>query len=171
MTHFTVLPNTGLNRVTNHRFRLLFQYKTSDVSVVSVRILHSGLCFTSIDEIDQRTKDDDFLIQRDVASYGKMIKAIVLEVFSDGKKLQCNVFENACDLLEYDNLQKYPRSPMIVLEYFKIKAIEGRVSLQNVMNISRLFFNPDIPESVEFLSRFSVASYEFSRLMTNELGT
>ncbi|RYQ82786.1 hypothetical protein Ahy_B10g101354 [Arachis hypogaea] len=156
MTHFTVLSNTGLNRVTKHRFRLLFQYKTSVVSVVSIRIPHSGLCFTSTNEIDQRTKDDDFLIdfvgiitgvrkEKDVASYGKMIKAVVLEVFSEG-------------------------SPVIVLESFKIKAIEGRVSLQNVMNVSRLFINPDIPESIEFLSRFSVASYGFSRLMTNELG-
>ncbi|RYQ88842.1 hypothetical protein Ahy_B09g095798 isoform D [Arachis hypogaea] len=164
MTHFTVVPNTGLNRAVKHRFRLLFQYKTSVVSVVSIRIPHSGLCFTSIDEIDQRTKDDDFLIdfvgiitgvrkERDVASYGKMIKAVVLEVFSDGKKVQCNVFGNACDLLEYDNLQKYPRSLLIVLESFKIKAIEGGVMLQNVMNVSRLFINPDIPESVEFLSR------------------
>ncbi|RYR20272.1 hypothetical protein Ahy_B03g065375 [Arachis hypogaea] len=162
MTHFTVVPNTGLNRVAKHRFRLLFQYKTSFVSVVSVRIPHSGLCFTSIDEINQR-KDDDLLIdfvgiitgvrkERDVASYGKMIKAVVLEVFSDGKKEQCNVFGNACDLLEYDNLQKYPRSPLIVLESFKIKAIEGGIILQNVMNVSRLFINPDIPESVEFLS-------------------
>nr|XP_029149717.1 uncharacterized protein LOC112757647 [Arachis hypogaea] len=197
MTHFTVVPNTGLNRVTKHQFRLLFQCKTSVVSVVSLRILHSGLCFTSIDEIDQRTKDDNFLIssykflalpyfigiitgvrkERDVASYGKLIKAVVLEVFSDGKKLQYNVFGNACDLLEYDNLQKYPRYPLIVLESFKIKAIEGGVILQNVINVSRLFINPDIPESVEFLSSccdkkklFSVASYGFLRLVTNVLG-
>ncbi|QHO58358.1 Replication protein A 70 kDa DNA-binding subunit C [Arachis hypogaea] len=152
ITNFTVLPNTGLNRVTKHRFRLLFQYKTSVVSVVSPRITHSGLCFTSIDEIDQMTKDHNFLIdfvgiitgvrkERDVASYGKLIKAVVLEVFSHGKKVQCNVFGNACDLLEYENLQKYPRSPLIVLESFKIKAIEGGVILQNVINVSRLMTN------------------------------
>ncbi|QHN81160.1 Replication factor-A carboxy-terminal domain protein [Arachis hypogaea] len=133
------------------------------------------------DEIDQMTKDDNFLIdfvgiitgvrkERDVASYGKLIKAMVLEVFTDGKRVQCNVFGNACDLLEYDNLQKYPRSPLIVLESFKIKAIEGGVILQNVINVSRLFINLDIPESVEFLSRFSVASYGFSKLVTNDLG-
>ncbi|QHO01265.1 Replication factor-A carboxy-terminal domain protein [Arachis hypogaea] len=176
MTHFTVVPNTGLNRVTKHRFRLLFQYKTSVVSVVSPKIPHFGLCFTSIDEIDQMTKDHNFLIERDVASYGKLIKAVVLEVFTHGKKVQCNVFGNSCDLLEYDNLQKYPRSPMIVLESFKIKAIEVGflhacgVILQNVINVSRLFINPDISESVEFLSRFSVANYGFSRLVTNDLG-
>ncbi|RYR26100.1 hypothetical protein Ahy_B02g060256 [Arachis hypogaea] len=38
------------------------------------------------------------------------------------------------------------------------------------MNVSRLFINLDIPDSVEFLSRFSIASYGFSRLMTNEFG-
>ncbi|QHO53645.1 Replication protein A 70 kDa DNA-binding subunit C [Arachis hypogaea] len=168
MTYFTVVPNTSMNRVTKHRFRLLFQYKTSVVSVVSPRIPHSDLCFTSIDEIDQMTKDYNFLI--DVASYGKLFKAVVLEVFTHGKKVQCNVFGNACDLLEYDNLQKYPRSPLIVLESFKIKAIEGGVILHNVINVSRLFINPNIPESVEFLSRFSVASYGFSRLLTNDLG-
>ncbi|RYR69042.1 hypothetical protein Ahy_A03g015569 [Arachis hypogaea] len=108
--------------------------------------------------------------ERDVESYGKMIKAVVLEVFTHGKKVQCNVFGNTCDLLEYDNLQKYPRSPLIVLESFKIKAIKGGVILQNVINVSRLFINPDISESVEFLSRFSVASYGFSRLVTNDLG-
>ncbi|RYR77542.1 hypothetical protein Ahy_A01g002049 [Arachis hypogaea] len=95
MTHFTVVPNTGLNRVTKHRFKLLFQYKTSVVSMVSPKIPHSGLCFTSIDEIDQMTKDHHFFIdfvgiitgvrkERDVASYGKLIKVVVLEVFSDG---------------------------------------------------------------------------------------
>nr|XP_025631972.1 uncharacterized protein LOC112726694 [Arachis hypogaea] len=62
MTYFTVVPNTSMNRVTKHRFRLLFQYKTSVVSVVSPRIPHSDLCFTSIDEIDQMTKDYNFLI-------------------------------------------------------------------------------------------------------------
>ncbi|RYQ91575.1 hypothetical protein Ahy_B09g097520 [Arachis hypogaea] len=181
MTHFTVVPNTGLNRVTKHRFRLLFQYNTSIVSVVSPRIPHSGLCFASIDEIDQMTKDHNFLIdfvgiitgvrkERDVASYGKLVKAVVLEVFTDGKRVQCNVFGNSCDLLEYDKLQKYPRSPLVVLESFKIKAIEGGVILQNVINVSRLFINPDIPESVEFLSRFTVASYGFSRLVTNDFG-
>ncbi|XP_016200887.1 replication protein A 70 kDa DNA-binding subunit A-like [Arachis ipaensis] len=181
MTHFTVVPNTGLNRVTKHRFRLLFQYNTSVVSVVSPRIPHSGLCFASIDEIDQITKDHNFLIdffgiitgvrkERDVESYGKLVKAVVLEVFADGKRVQCNVFGNACDLLEYDKLQKYARSPLVVLESFKIKAIEGGVILQNVINVSRLFINPDIPESVEFLSRFSVARYGFSRLVTNDLG-
>ncbi|XP_052116445.1 uncharacterized protein LOC107483801 [Arachis duranensis] len=128
MTHFTVVPNTGLNRVIKHRFRLLFQYNTSVVSVVSPRIPHLGLCLASMDEIDQMTKDHNFLIdfvgiitgvrkERDVASDGKLVKAVVLEVFADG-----------------------------------------------------LFNNPDIPESVEFLSRFSVASYGFSRLVTNDLG-
>ncbi|QHO35207.1 Replication factor-A carboxy-terminal domain protein [Arachis hypogaea] len=95
MTHFTVVPKTVLNKVTKHRFRLLFQYKTSVISVVSLRIPYSGLCFTSIDEIDQRRKDNNFPIdfvgiitgvrkERDVASYGKLIKAVVLEVFTDG---------------------------------------------------------------------------------------
>ncbi|QHN91242.1 Replication protein A 70 kDa DNA-binding subunit B [Arachis hypogaea] len=181
MTHFTVVPNTGLNRVTKHRFRLLFQYNTSVVSVVCPRIPHSGLCFASLDEIDQMTKHHSFLIdfvgiitgvrkERDVASYGKLVKAVVLEVFADGKRVQCNVFGNACDLLEYDKLQKYARSPLVVLESFKIKAIEGGVILQNVIDVSRLFINPDIPEAVEFLSRFSVASYGFSSLVTNDLG-
>ncbi|RYR34755.1 hypothetical protein Ahy_A10g049766 isoform A [Arachis hypogaea] len=55
--------------------------------------------------------------ERDVVSNGKLIKVVVLEVFTDG-----------------------------------------------------LFINFDIPESVEFLNRFSVASYGFSRLVTNELG-
>ncbi|RYR42793.1 hypothetical protein Ahy_A08g039235 [Arachis hypogaea] len=170
MTHFMVVPNTGFNRVAKHWFRLLFQYKTSVVFVISVRIPHSGLCFISIDEIDQRTKDNNFLIGSFCWDhYWCLKRKRCIIIWQDDQSscarrfflwVQCNMFGNACDMLEYDNLQKYPRSPLIVLE---------GVMLQNVMNVSRLFINPDIPESVEFLSRFSVASYGFSRLVINEL--
>nr|XP_025603924.1 uncharacterized protein LOC112695694 isoform X2 [Arachis hypogaea] len=174
--------NTALDPSQNLLHMVLMDEKLHKIqATIRDELISKFAVSLNEDEIDQMTKDHNFLIdfvgiitgvrkERDVASYGKLIKAVVLEVFSHGKKVQCNVFGNACDLLEYENLQKYPRSPLIVLESFKIKAIEGGVILQNVINVSRLFINPDIPESVEFLSRFSVASYGFSRLVTNDLG-
>ncbi|RYR49325.1 hypothetical protein Ahy_A07g035779 [Arachis hypogaea] len=92
--------------------------------------------------------------ERDVASYGKMIKAVVLEVFSDRKKVQCNVFGNACDLLEYDNLQKYPRSLLIVLESLKIKAIE-------VSKVDDDYFNPKEISNIQDLHADNGGAYYF----------
>ncbi|QHO58727.1 uncharacterized protein DS421_3g93080 [Arachis hypogaea] len=130
----------------------------------TMRVLFSLLCLFLLPKVP-------LSLSVDHTSFSILISPFwIADVATTVQEVQCNVFENACDLLEYDKLQKYPRSLLIVLESFKIKAIEGGVILQNVINVSRLFINPDIPESVEFLSRFSVASYEFSRLVTNDLG-
>ncbi|XLR38466.1 hypothetical protein S83_023126, partial [Arachis hypogaea] len=45
------------------------------------------------------------------------------------------------------------------------------VCLQNVINISKILINSDIHESVQFLNRFEIASYQFSRLNSTENGS
>ncbi|XLU81446.1 hypothetical protein S245_004866, partial [Arachis hypogaea] len=45
-----------------------------------------------------------------------------------------------------------------------------KVSLQNVINVSRVSINPDMQETVNFLNEYRIASHHFSRLRSNEIG-
>ncbi|QHO16125.1 Replication factor-A carboxy-terminal domain protein [Arachis hypogaea] len=47
---------------------------------------------------------------------------------------------------------------------------QDKVSLQNVINISRVLINPDMQENVNFLNQYGIASNHFSRLHSNEVG-
>ncbi|QHN78977.1 uncharacterized protein DS421_19g666100 [Arachis hypogaea] len=46
----------------------------------------------------------------------------------------------------------------------------NKVSLQNVINISRVSINPDMQETVNFMNQYSIASHYFSRLRSYEVG-
>ncbi|QHO53564.1 Proteasome subunit [Arachis hypogaea] len=68
---------------------------------------------------------------------------------------------------EPDSLE---RPPVVILQSFKIKVNRDKVSLQNVINISRVLINPDMQKTVNFLNQYGIASHHFSRLCSNEVG-
>ncbi|XLR21535.1 hypothetical protein S83_004598, partial [Arachis hypogaea] len=45
-----------------------------------------------------------------------------------------------------------------------------KVSLQNVINVSRVSINRDMQETVDFLNGYHIASHDFSRLCSDENG-
>ncbi|RYR53214.1 hypothetical protein Ahy_A06g028214 [Arachis hypogaea] len=73
-------------------------------------------------------------------------------------------------LIDMNTLKRYQRPPVVILQSFKIKVNGDKVSLQNVINISRVSINPDMQETVNFLNQYGIASHHFSRLRSNEVG-
>ncbi|QHN76785.1 Replication factor-A carboxy-terminal domain protein [Arachis hypogaea] len=108
--------------------------------------------------------------KRDVECNGKILKVMILEVFADGKKISCNLVGDCSALIDINSLKKYQRPPVVILQSFKIKVNGDKVSLQNVINISRVSINPDMQETVNFLNQYGIASHHFSRLYSNEVG-
>ncbi|XP_020970381.1 uncharacterized protein LOC107621285 [Arachis ipaensis] len=181
ISDFKVIPNLGLVRVTRHRFRILFKCSTSVVAASSTVIPNPGLSVTSMDQILQKCIDYEYLIdfigvlcglkkRRDVECNGKILKVLTLEVFADGKKISCNFVGDSPALLEMNTLKRYKRPPVVILQSFKIKVNGDKVSLQNVINISRVLINPDMQETVNFLNQYGIGSHHFSRLCSNEVG-
>ncbi|XP_052110370.1 uncharacterized protein LOC127741618 [Arachis duranensis] len=181
ISNFKVIPNGGLVRVTRHRFRILFKCSTSVVAAPNKVIPNPGLSLTSMDEILQKRTGYEYLIdfvgmlcglkrKMDVECNGKILKVIVLVVFADGKKIPCSLVGDSSTLIDISSLQKYQRPPVLILQSFKIKIIGDKVSLQNVINVSRVSINPDMQETVNFLNQYHIASHHFSRLRSNEIG-
>ncbi|KAL4392102.1 hypothetical protein AHAS_Ahas03G0311500 [Arachis hypogaea] len=182
MTNFSIVPNIGSNRVTQHRFKLLFQEETTITPGVPFSALNDGFSFCPISEILEKRGDSDYLIDfvgvitgvhpdKEINYCGKMIKVVILELYADGKKIQCNVFGKSCECLEFSMLTKFQRPPIIILQSFKIKVYGDRVSLQNVLNISNILINPDLQETVHFLERMNVASCHFNMFTKNDHGS
>ncbi|RYR20273.1 hypothetical protein Ahy_B03g065378 [Arachis hypogaea] len=149
ISDFKVIPNGGLVRVTRHRFCILFKCSTSVVAAASRVIRNPGLSLTSMDEILQKRTDYEYLIdfvgvlcglkrKTDVECNGKILKVIILEGFADGKKIPCNLVGDCSALIDINSLKRYQRPPVFILQSFKIKVNGDKVSLQNVINISRL---------------------------------
>ncbi|XLU35801.1 hypothetical protein S245_071867, partial [Arachis hypogaea] len=86
------------------------------------------------------------------------------------KKISCNFVGDSPALLEMNTLKRYKRPPVVILQSFKIKVNGDKVSLQNVINISRVLINPDMQETVNFLNQYGIGSHHFSRLCSNEVG-
>ncbi|MED6185134.1 hypothetical protein PIB30_054073 [Stylosanthes scabra] len=62
--NFSVLPNAGLVRVTQHRFQILFEADTIISFCDQVAISNSGLSLYAMDQVLKRTVDYDYLIGR-----------------------------------------------------------------------------------------------------------
>ncbi|RYQ79665.1 hypothetical protein Ahy_Scaffold2g107620 [Arachis hypogaea] len=153
ISDFKVIPNRGLVRVTRHR--------TSVVAAASIVIPNPGLSLTSRDQILQKCIDYEYLIdfvgvlyglkkRRDVECNGKILKVLTLEVFAYGKKISCNF----CWLLSCSYRHEYFEK---VLETTCCNSAifqdQNKVSLQNVINISRVLINPNMQETVNFLNQ------------------
>ncbi|XLU55636.1 hypothetical protein S245_050284, partial [Arachis hypogaea] len=106
----------------------------------------------------------------DVEFNGKIFRVIVLAVFADGKKIPCILVGECSALMDINSLKKYQRAPVLILESFKIQVNGDKVSLQNVINVSRVSINRDMQETVDFLNGYHIASHDFSRLCSDENG-
>ncbi|XLR67806.1 hypothetical protein S83_018478 [Arachis hypogaea] len=132
-------------------------------------------------QILQKRSDYEYLIdfvgvlcglkrKTDVEFNGKIFRVIVLAVFAYGKKIPCILVGECSALMDINSLKKYQRAPVLILESFKIQVNGDKVSLQNVINVSRVSINRDMQETVNFLNGYHIASHDFSRLCSDENG-
>ncbi|CAJ2645071.1 uncharacterized protein LOC123905276 [Trifolium pratense] len=173
MSYFSVMPESGLYRTTTHPYKLMFEMKTKVQISESSKIDLYGLSPTSIDEICGYGPDHDFLVdvvalitgvteEREYVRDGKVCKMIVLELSDKSGKCGCTLFGAYANQLK-DLLAKNDVGlPTVVVQFAKIKMFAGKVSVQNVMNATKIHVNPSIPEVVSFKQAMVVDGAETS---------
>ncbi|MED6135818.1 hypothetical protein PIB30_050182 [Stylosanthes scabra] len=67
--------------------------------------------------------------------------------------IRCALFGEYVDQLNNFLGSSYVEQPVVLVELAKVKFFRGQVGLQNVMHVTRLYFNLDIPKFVEFKKR------------------
>ncbi|KAK7255253.1 hypothetical protein RIF29_28660 [Crotalaria pallida] len=70
-------------------------------------------------------------------------------------KIECTLFGDFVGQVKSFFSDGNRVSPMIVLQYAKVKLYKGKVVVQNTLYASRLLINPDVPEVVDIKRRLS----------------
>ncbi|XP_045797524.1 replication protein A 70 kDa DNA-binding subunit-like [Trifolium pratense] len=167
MSYFSVVPQTGFYRTTLHPYKLLFQIKTKVVAVKSSDISHHGLTLTSLAEVCSHVHDYEFLVdvmgllsgisaEREYVRDGNVTKMVVLELTDTSGKCECALFGDYVDELNKKLGKTSGGLPVVVIQFAKVKIFRDQASIQNVINTTKIFVNPDIPEADAFKDSIGV---------------
>ncbi|RYQ99059.1 hypothetical protein Ahy_B07g086909 [Arachis hypogaea] len=180
MTYFIVVSNHGSYRATHHEFKLVFFTEpllfllmmlfqrlllnmTQDYDyLVGMNIvvlffysslfkrvmkIFNKLCFfetniigflTSVGEEKEYTKEEN------------IVKMIVLELSSKDLTMCCALFGEYVNQVNHFLASAYVEQPVVVIQLAKVKFFRGQIGLQNVMYVTQILFNYDLPEVVDF---------------------
>nr|XP_027188649.1 uncharacterized protein LOC101503811 [Cicer arietinum] len=79
----------------------------------------------------------------------------VIELESDGIRIECALFGSYVDELDAYLQSGYNQNVVVLAQFLKVKMFNGKSQLQNAMNCTKLLFNLEIPESVSFKLKHS----------------
>ncbi|WJX62991.1 hypothetical protein P8452_47925 [Trifolium repens] len=171
MSYFSVVPESGLFRSTQHPYKLKFEMKTKVQICENNSIDTYGLSLSTIGDIFVYGPEHDFLIdvaavvtgvsgEREYIRDGKVVKMVLLELTDNSGKCECAFFGDYVDILQEMLVNAGAGLPIVVVQFAKIKIFAGKVSIQNVVNATRIFVNPPIPEIVSLKKDLDVDGLE-----------
>nr|XP_025678667.1 uncharacterized protein LOC112778577 [Arachis hypogaea] len=162
MSYFSVVPNQGNHRVAEHEFKLVFLNRTTVIPISDDAIPKTCFSFCPFDELLKMTEDYVYLVdviglltsvgeEKEYVKDGKVMKMIVLELSSKELTIRCALFGEYVDEVHRFLGSGYMEHSVVVIQLAKVKFFRDRqVGLQNVMHATRLFFNPNLAEVVDF---------------------
>ncbi|XP_045810713.1 replication protein A 70 kDa DNA-binding subunit B-like [Trifolium pratense] len=160
LSYLAVAPSSGSYRTTLHPYKFFFQMKTKVQICEGDSIPKFGLSFSNISDVLSHTVDYDYLVdvlgimtgisvEREYIKDGRVTKMIVMELTDKSGKCEVALFGDYVDILQKKMENTSEGLPVVAVQFAKLKIFRDKVSLQNVMNTTQIFINPDIPEAVE----------------------
>ncbi|KAJ1388654.1 Nucleic acid-binding, OB-fold [Sesbania bispinosa] len=91
----------------------------------------------------------------------RMTRFIILELMDDRcwVKIKCTFFGGYVDVVNAYLAKEGDELPVVVVQFARVKAYKGEVALQNVMNTTKIMWNPGILEALDF--KKSLAEHGF----------
>ncbi|KAK2411272.1 replication protein A 70 kDa DNA-binding subunit B [Trifolium repens] len=171
MSYFSVVPQIGVYRTTLHPSKLIFQMKTKVHHVETSDISQYGLTLTSLAEVCRHSHDYEFLVdvmglvtgispEREYVRDGKLTKMVVVQLTDASGKLDCALFGDYVYELNKKMGKAGEGLPVLVIQFAKVKIFRDQASIQNVINTTRIFVNPDLPEALRFKESVAVHGIE-----------
>ncbi|XP_045819253.1 uncharacterized protein LOC123908718 isoform X2 [Trifolium pratense] len=95
--------------------------------------------------------------EREYIRAGKVIKMVVLELTDNSGKCECALFGDHVDELQRLIGNCPSGLHVVALQFAKVKIFRGKVSIQDVMNTTRIFLDPEIKETSELRKGLAIA--------------
>ncbi|PNX75039.1 xylosyltransferase 1-like protein, partial [Trifolium pratense] len=162
----TVACSAGAYRTTLHPYKLVFQMKTRVELSECPEISRFGLSLSTIAEIRALPAEYDHLVdvvglltgvsrEREYLRDSRVTKMIVIELTDHTGKCECALFgDYVGQFLEMVG-KKTDYMPVVIVQFAKVKLFRDEVSIQNVINTTRLLVDPPIAEAVGFKDRLA----------------
>ncbi|KAK2362598.1 replication protein A 70 kDa DNA-binding subunit C [Trifolium repens] len=122
-------------------------------------------------DVCAHTHDYEFLVdvigymtglpaEREYIRDGKITKMVIAELTDHSGKCEIALFGDYADDLTKKMGKLSGGLPVVVVQFAKVKIFRDKASLQNVMNTTRIFINPDIAEVESFRNNVGVHGVE-----------
>ncbi|KAJ1393448.1 Nucleic acid-binding, OB-fold [Sesbania bispinosa] len=156
LKNFGVILNGGKLKATGHDYKLNFNASTRMVACENAVIPFSGFSLVKSDEIRDTGGYSDKLYDE---MYKQHKPPILIHSPFRGK-LRCAIFGEMVDTV--NNFLSLPRNglPVLIIQFACVNLYKGEVRIQNVMNASKLWWNPEIAEAVDFKNCLAVHEVE-----------
>ncbi|KAJ1404934.1 hypothetical protein SESBI_26229 [Sesbania bispinosa] len=151
VTNFRLNRNSGRFRACGHDYRMVFHTGTKVLRYHNISIPVPGFCFLKTSEIKKTHGRSDYLL--DFIGDGSLRRDSA-EQRGEGRHKVCNIRDNGghCGGVHVSSSLWTSGSYHIVRK--------GEVGIQNVMNASKILWNPDITEAIEFKNGLVVHEVE-----------
>ncbi|KAJ1390733.1 Nucleic acid-binding, OB-fold [Sesbania bispinosa] len=168
---FEVIPNNGIDQVTNHAFRLMLTSNSRVISCAIDKYTHYGFSPISAKEIfDIRGRPNELVdvvgvltglsSEKHYLNDYKTCTMMFLELSDHTGRVEVVVYDEYAEYVR-EYLRCHGRStPIIVIQFVKILPYGGQMfgkcAVRTVLNVSRIFFNPLISEIQNLKHRYNI---------------
>ncbi|KAJ1426976.1 Nucleic acid-binding, OB-fold [Sesbania bispinosa] len=171
ITNFGILRNNRKFRTAVHEFKLIFNATTRLIPCQNVSILSCGFALVKSDAIKKTNGRSEYLIdfmgivtavseEINLSKEGRETRLMLIDLVDEMGQIQLALFGEMIDVVVgYLGL---PRCglPVLILQLAKLNLYKGEVGIQNVMNTSKVYWNPDMPEALEFRNGLAIHENE-----------
>ncbi|KAJ1412213.1 Nucleic acid-binding, OB-fold [Sesbania bispinosa] len=147
-------------------------FEAAHVHCHSVPIPLSGLSLLKTSDIKKTNDCSDFLLdfmgvltavseEINMNKQDRETRLMLLDLVDEMGSIRCAVFGDVVDVVA--GFLNVPRSglPVVIIHFAKINTYKGVVvGIQNVMNASKISWNPDLPKAIEFKNGLAVHEIE-----------
>ncbi|KAJ1383838.1 Nucleic acid-binding, OB-fold, partial [Sesbania bispinosa] len=171
VTQFGLMRNEGMFRAAPHEFRLLFNATTKLIPCQNPRIRSLGLALMKTSDIAQTNGRSNFLLdfmgvltavseELHLNKEGRQTRMMLLDLVDEMGKVRCAIFGDLVDVVCGFLPSSMPGLPVVVIQLARVNFYKGQVGIQNVMNATKISWNPDWPVAVEFKNSLVVHEVE-----------
>ncbi|KAJ1438426.1 Nucleic acid-binding, OB-fold [Sesbania bispinosa] len=153
LTQFRLMRNCGKFRATSHEFKIMFNATTKLIPCQNPKIRSLGLALLKTVDIAQTNGRSDYLLDF-------MGILMFLDLADEMGKVRCAIFGDLVDVV-CDFISGSPSGlPVVVIQLARVNFYKGHVGIKNVMNASKIYWNPEWPIAVEFKNSLAVHEVE-----------
>ncbi|KAJ1383836.1 Nucleic acid-binding, OB-fold [Sesbania bispinosa] len=162
-----VVPNDGKDRATRHAFRLVVDMCSMLEKSEPMPARNFGLTPMNTSDIVRNKNETQFIVdkvglltslscEREYVKDDKHLTVSFLEIRDPTGSLECMLYDDYVEDVRQFLKNNGPTTPVVVIQFARIahegKVLFGDVSIENVVNITRVHFEPALPDQFEMIS-------------------